>query len=465
MRIPLRHLALFVTESCNLACPYCYAARREGRHIDPSLAEHALALALGPDNPAPTVTVTFWGGEPLLRYDLIVDLVRFAEKAARGAGKQVRFSLPTNTTLLEEAHLTFFQAHRVALSLSLDGGPRAQALRMTTRGASSFDLVLEKLDLIAHRYERRLPPVRMTVSPETVPGFVENVMFFLDRGFDRLFFAPVVEAAWSDETFGAFEAGQSALVDLWVAALRQGRRVGFHTWDRAVARSRLRRKGILSGDMSVPCRAGSTMLAVDIHGDIYPCHRFVFYDKAARAMSLGNVADGGPDQEKRAFYAGMTRATFASSTVACRDCPLSSRCFQACPALNYALRGELETVDDRLCKLAAIEARIADKIETVSRSVPELAAYLERLEARAISSRDPSSFWYHQVDEADVERLARKAEELLARLGRNAIRRDLERPGANSATPGGAGAPVHRGSTAGASKQGETPPPTGERDG
>ncbi len=425
MKFPLRHLALFVTESCNLACEYCYAAGREGRHIDPSLAQAALEYALGPGNASPSVTITFWGGEPLLQFDAIVRLVRSAETLARDHGKSVHFVLPTNVTLLEEAHIAFFLDHRVGISLSLDGGERAQALRPTARGASSFPIILDKLELIARRYGKYLPPVRMTVSPATVADFVKNVRFFLDRGFDRIYFAPVVEAIWTPEALDLLEAGQIALLDVWVDLLRQGRRLGFHTWDRALTALRLQRLGARPADPPVPCGAGTSMLAVDIYGNFYPCHRFVFYDKPAQTMALGTVSEGGPDPEKQALYASLKRSDFASSSTTCAACALAPRCQEMCPAINYALQGDVTRVDQRLCRLAEIEARIVDRIDRLASRVPELEAYVEALEARAmarIRGAEPLH-WYHRADEADVDALASRAAQVLSRLRGSHTRR------------------------------------------
>ncbi len=418
MNLPVRHLALYVTEACNLACAYCFASQRAGRHTDPGVAERALRLVLGPANAAPTVTVTFWGGEPLLQFDAIVHLVDLAEQVARKNGKRVRFALPTNTTLLHEDHIAFFQAHRVALSLSLDGDAAAQALRPSASGKSTVPVVTEKVALIARRYTRR-PPVRMTVSPQNVEAFEHNARFFLEQGFDRLYFAPAVEAEWSDAAFAAFSRGQAGLVTWWVRALESGRAVGFDSWDRALAAAMLQEKGLLPRDLRLPCGAGASMLAVDIHGRFFPCHRFVFYDPDGRLSCLGHVDQGLPGSDTRTAYAQMTRSRFRTRSVACQACPRATQCMQFCPALNLKLTGDLFLVDERLCRFARIEAEIVEEIRERAATSKALAAYLDRLEARAIRGKPPAEgtpTWYTGLEEQDVDRIAGRAATLLDHL-------------------------------------------------
>ena len=153
---PLRHLALFVTESCNLACDYCFAANMEGKHVTEPVPRQAIDLMFAPGNEAEQVTITFWGGEPLLKFDLVRELVGYAKDVAARRGKRVDFAMPTNLTLLTDEMVDFFQAHGVSLSLSLDGEEAAQALRRTRAGGSSFPIISKKLDLVRRRYGNRL---------------------------------------------------------------------------------------------------------------------------------------------------------------------------------------------------------------------------------------------------------------------------------------------------------------------
>ena len=371
----IRHLALFLTESCNLACPYCFAANMEQRHIDPDLAQKALNLVVGPDNRAEKVVVSFWGGEPLLCFDELRDLVIYAREKA-GDEKKVDFVVPTNLTLLTSEMIDFFQEQGVQISMSLDGDEAAQGLRCTRGGRGSFALVEEKLALVRERYPSRPPGVRMTISPATAMDFEKNVAFFLDRGFRHVYFAPVNEADWSDEILVELERQQRRVSQHWTAEISAGRTIAFPTWDRALAWGELRRRGD-TPPRSIICGAGSTMLAVDIHGDIYPCHRFVFYDKKDRSEKLAAVADVAADSpiEPLAFDG----AKLGTSDERCDDCPSADDCFLVCPAVNYALCGEVHTIDERLCAFAKMERRIVAQARETMRGDALFEKHIERV--------------------------------------------------------------------------------------
>ncbi len=359
----VRHLALYLTESCNLACSYCFAANMERQPIDEGLARDALdRLLFSPSNPAKEVSVTFWGGEPLLAFDLLRSLVLYAERRAKETGRTVRFGTPTNLTLLTETMLDFLVDHQVGISLSLDGGERAQGLRPLRGGKSSFPLVVDKLDLLKRRLGKRLPGVRMTVTPETAGDLVQNVSFFLDRGFRSVYFAAVAEAAWSPQDLALYEQQQRQLALSWIESLRTGRRWLSTSWNKSLARRELRRRGAYGGEQAVMCGAGTTMLAVDIYGDVFPCHRFAFYDKAARSHALGNVRDlsaVSPAVPQLVIDPARIRAPSEDP-----GCPTHGNAYQQiCPALNCALCGDLHRVHPRLGALAAVEERVLDSIE------------------------------------------------------------------------------------------------------
>jgi uncharacterized protein len=417
----IRHLSLFLTESCNLRCAYCYAANMERRQIDEQLARQALELALGPPSGqgARRVAVTFWGGEPLLCFDTLRRLVAHAEELAASRDRQVAFAVPTNATLLTDEMIDFFQAHRVQLSLSLDGDEPAQSLRQLPGGRSSFAVVQQKLELVHRRYGRDLPGVRMTVSPATAGSFYHNVRFFLDQGFTQVYFAPVVEASWPPETLEQLETEAERLGAHWVERLREGGRISFNSWDRLLAWRELRRRGQLPAERQIICGAGTTMLAVDIDGDLYPCHRFVFYDKASRLRSLGHVREGLPAPDRVRPYLQLDQQRLGTPTRRCAECEAAADCRLVCPALNHALCGEIHTVDERICQLAAIDQRVVASVAGALHDEGLYKPYVEDYLMRAYAPGELSASvaaLYARLTAADADSLASRADAILTEL-------------------------------------------------
>ncbi len=449
----LRHLALFLTESCNLACSYCFASNMERRAIDEGLARQAVDQLLRPESPADRVAITFWGGEPLLEFELMRRLVQYARERAAALGRNVRFTVPTNLTRLTPEMLKFFESHEVGLSLSLDGDESAQALRPFAGGGSSAPVIREKLRLLTERLgarekrlgarekrlgarEERLPGVRMTVTPQTAGDFYHHVRWFLDRGFTQIYFAPVLEADWAPQTLAALEREQQRLVTHLVEAFRAGQhaRPAFHTWDKALAWRALDRRGKTQRGQRMLCGAGTSMLAVDIYGDLYPCHRYVFYDKAQRAETLGNVQQGLPDPQVLQDYGRIDRDTLGTARTRCRDCPDEGDCYAYCPAVNYALQGHRHRVDERLCHFARLEQRMVDRIEAELGGDPAFERHREqvllRVYAPGLASAELAGM-LAGLEEGAVDRLADRAAAILERV--TAPRRTGDPPDEGSA--------------------------------
>ena len=118
---PIRHLELFITENCNLRCEYCFASDMEKKDIPSDLAHKAIDFLFENSKGERFVIVSFWGGEPLLRFPMIKKLVMYSLESAKQEGKRIRFSIPTNATLLNEEILGFIQKHTISVSLSIDG--------------------------------------------------------------------------------------------------------------------------------------------------------------------------------------------------------------------------------------------------------------------------------------------------------------------------------------------------------
>ncbi|MCU0692832.1 MAG: hypothetical protein MUF54_15645, partial [Polyangiaceae bacterium] len=290
-------------------------------------------------------------------------------------------------------------------------------LRQLRGGQSSFPLVLEKLELLHRRLGHRLPGVRMTVSPETAADLVHNVAFFLDRGFRTVYFAPVAEATWSPAQLAVYEQQQHQLAESWIAALRTGRPWFSTGWNKALARREAIRKGVYAGEHAVVCGAGTTMLAVDIYGDIFPCHRFAFYDKAARSHAMGNVRgfqDEAVSLPQMRFDPTSVRLPEAS------DPPAHPNAYQQiCPALNCAMCGDIHRVPARLGTLSSIEERVLDGIEDKVLQDPAYREFLDKYLLPTYRWGELSSstiMLLSRVTTSNPESLTDKAEAILQRL-------------------------------------------------
>ena len=260
----------------------------------------------------------------------------------------------------------------------------------------------------------------MTVSPETAGGLYDNVRFILDIGVRQVYFAPVVEADWAEADLELYEQQQHLLADLWAGRLERDDLLSFTSWDKALARRELLRRGeVAATGRQINCGAGSSMLAVDIYGDFYPCHRFVFYDKQQRGMILGSVSEGLPDAGRRRFAMALDQQRVGRADQPCSTCESAGTCYNICPALNYALGGEIHLMDRRLCRLWAAEQRVLDRLEQRVARHPAFRRYVEKYLMKTYGVAGVSASvaaLFASLDEADEDRLTDRADEILQRL-------------------------------------------------
>jgi uncharacterized protein len=174
-----RRLDLFVTEACNLACPYCFA--RRGPPRSPLALQDALrAVDWLQESNDPRVHITFWGGEPLLRLDLLRRVSAHARDAAQRVGKTLTLSMPTNGTLLDEEAVAWLSEQRVQVFCSVDGAGEGRPVAVD--GRDSYPLALQGL-----RRARALgAAARITVTPENAARHAEAVLDLVAEGVGEL---------------------------------------------------------------------------------------------------------------------------------------------------------------------------------------------------------------------------------------------------------------------------------------
>jgi uncharacterized protein len=259
----------------------------------------------------------------------------------------------------------------------------------------------------------------MTVSPSTAGTVHENADFFFEQGFTHLFFAPVHLASWSEDEFLAYEESLKRLAQDWLERLSRGEKRFVTNWDKLLVKQQcILDAPFVSSHRLVECGAGSTMVAVDLHGDIYPCHRFVFYDKKQRAHGLGNVLRGEMDNAAMADFQASA-SNCGTATQRCDSCPDNSRCHGPCPAVNISLTGSLCGIDERQCRLGLIESRAVEHLKTLGKGSLAFGKHLEAVAKRARESGAVSaelSTFFTALDEEKRAEIADRAADILTSL-------------------------------------------------
>jgi uncharacterized protein len=340
-------LTLILTEQCNLRCSYCYVPKSQ-RTMPEGLALRATDLLVDRAPAETPLSLSFFGGEPFLAREL---MARAMSRARDRAGARIRFTAPTNGTLLDDAALALVRDHDLRLALSLDGAA-ASADRPNGRGEGS----LERMRPLLPRLAGMKPILRMTVTPGNVAGLADNVIALHGWGFDRIMHQPALEEPWPADA-----------VERWVA---EHRRLTDWLCDRHAAREPIPElvtlEGIsrrLSGQAPGSCGAGVSQAAVDVEGRLFGCFRSA-YDPRAERLVLGRIGEERVNETLIASYARLHASRALPERGSCASCDARAGCTCYCPAMGHVLLGDLRAVSERACALMRPQVAIVEEAMT-----------------------------------------------------------------------------------------------------
>ena len=295
----VRSISLQVAQSCNLSCGYCYAdeGRFGGRPkmMGFEVAKAAVDGLLAGSEPSAPLLLGFMGGEPLLNWPLIRDLTPYATDRARALGRQLRFSITTNGTLLRDEQARLFAKYAFAVQLSIDGlGHDHDELRPAKDQSSSYQGVLAALAAIRSAGRPRFLTARATVTRmsgrllHTLNGLLQ--MGFDDAGFGLAVTSPAEHLKIRPEDLVSILADMKECGDKVLQEARHGRRYPFSNFITALEQ-------IHRGThRPYPCGAGAAYLSANNEGDLYACHRLV----DAAPFLMGSVQQGVDHANRRA---------------------------------------------------------------------------------------------------------------------------------------------------------------------
>jgi uncharacterized protein len=341
-------LTLVLTERCNLRCSYCYVPQRP-REMPLSTALAGLEWLLGQAPPGRDLSVSFFGGEPLLAEPVLLAII------AHGRGRRrsgLRFMTPTNGTLLDEGRLARLQAAGLELALSVDEAGTPGAARGKT---------LAGLDPAALPGLRSQGPIlRMTVTPQNVSSLCDSAIAIFAAGFQRIMHQPALEMPWPDEAVDVWCSEHRRLAD-WLLERYQSRQ----PIPELMTLEGISRR--LQGAALRPCGAGTTNAALDPEGRLFGCYRSVFDPRPDR-VQLGDLRRGWMNEPLLAAYARLDAARIVPEEGSCARCEARDGCTIYCPAIGHALLGDLSAVPALACRLARVQVELCrDTLEQMRR--------------------------------------------------------------------------------------------------
>lgn len=375
-------VSLVLTHDCNLGCGYCYTGAKFRKRMPREIASKGLDLAFG--DGAAEVQLSYFGGEPTLEIELLLDVAREAKERAERAGKRLVQTVTTNGTLLDEKKLARLYELDVYLALSIDGVREAHdGNRPQMGGAPSFDATYRALKLLVAAGK---PFETISViTPFSARMLGESVAFLFDEGVPRVSLNPCYEAAWDDDALAAWEAGLKSAAQTMAKWMRGGRTVSVSVFDNKILAAL---KGGLGGEDK--CKLGDGFVAVSPDGHLYPCERLVAEDDAVDKR-VGHVDTGVAMPQVCGLRPDVGDDKHAVNDE-CGSCAERSRCSASCACANLAETGSMQVAGGVQCWHERTVARIADEM------AEELFAELDPVFLR----------WFYGRMGVDPELLARE---------------------------------------------------------
>ena len=342
----IKALCLHIAHTCNLNCSYCFASQGKyhGERAVMSLevGKRALDFLIENSGSRRNLEVDFFGGEPLLNFEVVKELVAYARSIEKKHNKNFRFTLTTNGVLIDEDVIDFANKEMSNVVLSLDGRREIHdRFRVDYAGNGSFDKIVPKFQELVSARGGKNYYMRGTFTHAN-PDFLEDIKVMLDLGFKELSMEPVVAAPGdaaelTDEDNVIVMEQYEKLAELMLERQRKGDPFTFYHYMIDLKDGPCIYKRI-SG-----CGSGTEYMAVTPWGDLYPCHQFVGDDK----YKLGNIYDGVTNTEAQKEFLGCN--VYAKPE--CRDCWARLYCSGGCAANAYHATGSVNGIYKKGCEL------------------------------------------------------------------------------------------------------------------
>ena len=337
-KAPIKSMCLNVAHDCNLRCKYCFASTGDfggGRKLMPfEIGKAALDFLVANSASRKNLEVDFFGGEPLMNFDVVKQLVEYGRSIEKEHSKHFRFTVTTNGILLDDDKIDFINREMNNIVLSIDGRREVNdSMRPHVDGRGSYDEIIEKYKRLVSRRNGREYYVRGTFTHKNV-DFSADVLHLADEGFDQISVEPVVCESGSPYALQMEDLPQifdeyEKLASAYIERRKQGR--GFNFFHFMIDLD----EGPCIYKLLRGCGCGNEYVAITPDGDIYPCHQFVGQD----GLVMGNVL------KEKGIFTNEMKKRFSKANIftkqGCADCWAKYFCTGGCNANNQLYNNDM----------------------------------------------------------------------------------------------------------------------------
>ena len=342
----IKALCIHIAHTCNLNCEYCFASQGkyhgERAMMSLEVGKRALDFLIENSGSRKNLEVDFFGGEPLMNFDVVKGMVEYARSIEKEHNKNFRFTLTTNGILIDDDVIEFANREMSNVVLSLDGRKEVHdRFRVDYAGNGSWDKIVPKFKKLVDARGGKNYYMRGTFTHHN-PDFLKDIETMLDLGFTELSMEPVVCAPGdpselTKEDMAIVMEQYEKLAELMLKRDKEGKPFTFYHYMIDLTGGPCIYKRI-SG-----CGSGTEYMAVTPWGDLYPCHQFVGDEK----FKLGDIWNGVDNTEIQDEF--MSCNVYAREE--CRDCWARLYCSGGCAANAYHATGSIKGVYESGCEL------------------------------------------------------------------------------------------------------------------
>ena len=342
----VKALCLHIAHDCNLRCKYCFAGGGEymGKRelMSAEVGKKAIDFVIEQSGSRRNIEIDYFGGEPLMNFDVVKEITEYAKEQGRLHGKEFRFTITTNGVLLDDDKQAYINENMSNTVLSLDGRREVHdAVRKRADGSGSYDRVAPKFQRLAESRNQQNYYVRGTFTRDNL-DFAQDVKHLIGLGFEQISVEPVVADEKEPysirrEDLPRIFAEYDALAEHLVNLRKSGKFVNFFHFMIDLEQGPCAYKR-LSG-----CGSGNEYLAVTPSGDLYPCHQFV----GKPEFKMGTVFEGKLNPEIREMF----RKSNVYTKDECRRCWNRFYCSGGCAANAFNMNGDINKPYDIACEM------------------------------------------------------------------------------------------------------------------
>jgi uncharacterized protein len=342
----IKALCLHVAHDCNLRCKYCFASQGdfEGQRLmmDLETGKKAFDFIVANSGNRRNLEVDFFGGEPLMNFEVCKQLVDYGRSLEEKHNKHFRFTMTTNGVLLDDETIDYLNEHMDNIVLSLDGRKNVNDnMRPTTNGKGSYDVIVPNLKKMVEKRKDKQYYIRGTFTAENL-DFSEDVIHFADLGFRQTSVEPVVTEpehpyALKEEHMEKINEEYEKLAEEYIKRHKEGNPFGFFHFEVDLTQGPCVVKRLRG------CGAGAEYVSITPEGDIYPCHQFVGNEK----FKMGSVHGGEVNTEMATEFKNAN----VLSKDKCQTCWGKFYCSGGCHANAYNFNNDINIPFEEGCKM------------------------------------------------------------------------------------------------------------------